>query len=294
MPVGGKVIQAECVWPLAAELGEGPLWLAAEQAVWFVDIKGERLHRFDTVSRSTRTWDAPDQPGFNLPIAGGGFVCGLKSGLHRFDPETGLFTLLDAVMPRDARTRLNDGHVDRDGRLWFGTMDDGEAAPVGALYRRDSQGSVICDKPYVIPNGPATSPDGRTLYHVDTLQRAIYAFDMDAEGALSNKRLLTMVQRGFPDGPVVDSEGCIWVGLWGGYGVNRYDPTGRLIDFLPLPTANVTKVAFGGAGLKTLYITTAWKGLSAAKRAAQPLSGGLFAVTVGVPGLPQEEIRHGR
>jgi xylono-1,5-lactonase len=293
MPVGGEVTRAECVWPLAAELGEGPVWLAAEQAVWFVDIKGGRVHRFDTVNNTARSWDAPEQPGFILPIAGGGFVCGLKSGLHRFDPDTGLFTLVDTVKPRDACTRLNDGHVDQGGHLWFGTMDDGEVEPAGALYRRDSRGSVICDSPYVITNGPATSPDGRTLYHVDTLENAIYAFDIGAEGALSNKRLLTIVEPGFPDGPVVDSEGCIWVGLWGGYGVNRYDPTGRLMDFQPLPTANVTKVAFGGADLRTLYITTAWKGLSATARAAQPLSGGLFAMPVGVRGLPQWEIRHG-
>jgi xylono-1,5-lactonase len=283
----------ECVWPVAAELGEGPVWAAAENALWFVDIKGRHIHRFGADEGVRQTFVAPEQPGFVLPVAGGGFVCGLKTGLHRFDPVTGRFSLLDPVAPRDSGTRLNDGHVDSEGRLWFGTMDDGETEPTGALYRLGSHSCVPCDAPYVITNGPAMSPDGHTLYHIDTLKAEIYAFDVTADGALSNKRLFARVDRGFPDGPVVDREGCVWVGLFGGWGINRYAPSGELVDFVALPCANVTKAAFGGRQLRTLYVTTAWKGLSPADRLEQPLAGGLFVLEVDTPGLPQGEIRHG-
>jgi sugar lactone lactonase YvrE len=283
----------ECLWPLAAKLGEGPLWRASENALWFVDIKGERLHRLDLASGARRSYDAPAQPGFVLPVADGGLLCGLKTGLHRFDPAQGKFDLLDAVSPRPEGTRLNDGHVDAQGRLWFGTMDDDEARPTGALYRLEAGGAKACDPFYVITNGPATSPDGRTLYHVDTLERLIYAFDLAEDGAISGKRVLTKVAPGYPDGIVVDGEGCIWTGLFGGFGLNRYAPSGKLLEFLPLPCANVTKAAFGDSDLRTLYITTAWKGLDDAARAAQPLAGGLFAVRVATPGLAQNEIRHG-
>ena len=283
----------ECVWPLAAELGEGPVWLADQQAVWFVDIKGLRVHRLDTIGGTRRSFDAPSQPGFILPVAGGGFVCGLKTGLHRFECETGAFSLLNAVEPRAVGTRLNDAHVDAQGRLWFGTMDDGESQPSGKLYRLGARGAVLCDEPYVITNGPAASPDGRVLYHIDTLERVIYAFDLADDGALSAKRVFADVEQGYPDGPTVDCEGCVWVGLFGGWGLNRYSPAGKLLETLRLPCANVTKAAFGGADLRTLYITTAWKGLGAAERAAQPLAGGLFALRVATPGLRQGEICHG-
>jgi D-xylonolactonase len=291
MPAGVEMLQAECVWPVAAELGEGPVWRAG--TVWFVDIKGLHVHRYDTASGAKRSYDAPAQPGFILPIADGDFVCGLKTGLHRFDPDTGAFTLFDPVAARDANSRLNDGHVDGAGRLWFGTMDDAETAPTGALYRLDAEGAVAADAPYVITNGPATSPDGKVLYHIDTLKREIYAFDLGAAGALSGKRLFASVEAGFPDGPTVDSEGCVWVALWGGSGLARYDPAGRAVDFVRLPCADVTKAAFGGDDLRTMYITTARKGLSARELADQPLAGALFAVRTAVPGLVQGEIRHG-
>jgi sugar lactone lactonase YvrE len=282
----------ECVWPLGAKLGEGPVWRAAENALWFVDIKGTRLHRFEPESGDKVSFDAPGQCGFLLPATGGGFVGGLKTGLHRFHPESG-FELLDAVVPRDAGTRLNDGHVDGQGRLWFGTMDDDEERPTGALYRLDAAGPVACDRGYVITNGPATSPDGRVLYHVDTLEKTIYAFDLAEDGGLSGKRLLIRVEPGHPDGVIVDSDGCLWVGLYGGWGLNRYSSSGKLLEFVRLPCANVTKAAFGDSDMRTLYITTAWKGLDDAARRAQPLAGGLFVVRGAASGLPQNEIRHG-
>jgi len=281
----------ECVWPLGAELGEGPVWHGG--GVWFVDIKRQQIHRFDPRAGQGRSWDAPAQVGFVAPVAGGGWVAGLKTGLHRFDPETGAFTHLAAIEPPGMDTRLNDGFVDAAGRLWFGSMHDPETDACGALYRYDRRGLVRFDEGICITNGPVTSPDGRTLYHTDTLARTIHAFDLDAEGEASNRRDFVRIEDGAgnPDGSAVDSEGCVWVALWGGWGVRRYSPAGEVLGFVRLPCANVTKIAFGGDDLKTAYATTASKGLSAAEREAQPLAGGLFSFPVEVPGQPQHEAR---
>jgi sugar lactone lactonase YvrE len=291
MPAG-----AECVWTLAAKLGEGASWSARERAVWFVDIKGRQVHRYDEATRTRRSWPAPEDVGFIVAARGGRLICGLKSGLYEFDPADGKFQLLTLVDSDRPRNRLNDGYVDAAGRLWFGTMDDDETKPTGALYRFDATGLHRCDDDYVITNGPATSPDGRTLYHIDTLKREIYAFDLAADGSLSKRRIFARVAEadGHPDGPVVDATGCVWVGLFGGWGVNRYSPSGELLSKLPLPVANCTKAAFGGADLQTLYVTTAWKGLTPEQRAQQPLAGGLFAVRVATPGLPTNEFAHYR
>lgn len=281
----------DCVWPLAAELGEGPVWHGG--ALWFVNIKACRIHRFDPATGEGRSWDAPSAPGFIAPAAGGGWVAGLKTGLHRFDPETGAFAHLAAIEPPGLDNRINDGFVDCEGALWFGTMHDPETDPSGALYRFDRRGLVRFDDGIPITNGPVTSPDRRTLYHTDTLARTIHAFDLDEEGEASNRRDFLRIEAGagHPDGSVVDSEGCLWVALWGGWGVRRYSPAGELLDFVRLPCANVTKLAFGGDDLRTAYVTTAWKGLSAAERKAQPLAGGLFSFRVEIPGLPQHEAR---
>ena len=286
--------EPECIWPLAAELGEGPVWSARERALWFVDIKQNRIHRFDTVSGESRTWEAPSPPGFVAPLAGGGFIVGLKSGLHRFDPQTGGFAHLHSVEPHQPGNRLNDAAVDSHGHLWFGSMHDAEEDPTGCLYRLEREGARAMDTGYVITNGPAFSPDGRTLYHTDTLQKIIYAFDVGAAGALSHKRVFATIEEGagYPDGPCVDCEGYVWTGLFAGWAVRRYAPDGRLCETVRFPCANVTKLAFGGLDLRTVYATTAWKGLSAEERAQQPLAGGFFCFHSDVAGLPQHEVAH--
>ena len=122
------------------ELGEGPVWSARDRSVWFVDIKGHRIHRFEPATGAARSWRAPDQVGFIAPLADGRWIAGVKGGLHRFDPTSGLFNLVALVEDATPGNRLNDGFVDPAGRLWFGSMDDGEAALTGALYRLDRRG----------------------------------------------------------------------------------------------------------------------------------------------------------
>lgn len=292
--------QPQCIWPVAAQLGEGPLYQATSNALWFVDIKGHRIHRYQfddeaaaAGTPSTRSWPAPDQVGFIVPTANDLLLCGLRTGLHWFDPDTGAFSEYLRLPYEADGNRLNDAHVDASGRLWFGSMDDGEQHPTGALYCLQEGQLQRRDDGYIITNGPATSPDGSTLYHVDTLQRVIYAFALHADGSLGPRREFARIQRpgAYPDGPCVDAEGCLWIALFGGWGVQRYSPAGELIDFIELPVANCTKVTFGGPQLRTMFITTAWKGLSAEQRAAQPLAGGLFQLPVNVAGQPQHAVR---
>ena len=285
----------ECVWPVGAILGEGPSWSVTERALWFVDIKAPAIHRFDPASGDKKTWPAPARVGFVLPASAGGHVAGLKTGLHRFNPETGNFALLHVVEPHAPNNRLNDGFVDSEGFLWFGSMDDDEQEPSGALYQLHDNGCVRRDPGYVVSNGPAESPDGRTLYHTDTLAGIIYAFDRSRTGALSNKRVFVRFtpDEGYPDGPIVDAEGCLWTGLFGGWGLRRYSPRGELLQSLRLPCSAVTKAAFAGDDLRTLYITTAHVALSAEERSQQPLPGSLFRAQVDVPGLPPRTVSHG-
>jgi xylono-1,5-lactonase len=287
------IMDADHVCQVGAELGEGPVWVERESALWFVDIKAQRAHRWHPGRRELRQWAAPQQPGFLAPLRGGGFVAGLETGLHRFDPDKSEFVLLAQVEPNLPDNRLNDGCVSPEGELWFGSMDDRETEPTGALYRLDADGRCVClDKGYIITNGPAFSPDGRVFYHTATSHRTVYAFDRPDPHTLVRKRVFVRIEEGagHPDGTMVDQEGCVWIALWGGSAVRRYSPEGKLLATVRLPCANVTKIAFGGPDLRTAYVTTAWKGLTQAERAAQPLAGDLFSFEAPAPGLRPVEV----
>lgn len=283
---------ATCVWDLKATLGEGPIWIG--NALWFVDIKGHRIHRYEPATGEALNVGAPEQVTFLAPLAiGGGFVAGLKSGLHKFHPLTGFQKIAEIEDPA-LDNRTNDATVDAQGRLWFGTMHDGEANKSGSLYRMDAAGVAKMDKDVCITNGPCVSPDGKTFYHTDTLEKIIWAYDLSEDGLLSNKRVFVKIALGddvYPDGSVVDSEGYLWTALWGGFGAIRFAPTGEAVARVELPAPNVTKPCFGGPELKTLYFTTARKGLSDETLAQYPLAGGLFAIQVDVAGQPQYEVR---
>lgn len=284
--------EVTCVWDLKATLGEGPIWTG--DALWFVDIKGHKIHRYAPATGEATTFNTPEQVTFLAPLAiGDAFVAGLKSGLHKFHPLTGLQRFLE-IEDAALDNRPNDATVDARGRLWFGTMHDGEENKSGALYRMDAEGVARMDKDICITNGPCVSPDGKTFYHTDTLEKIIWAYDLAEDGALSNKRVFVKIAVGddvYPDGSVVDSEGYLWTALWGGFGAIRFSPTGEAVARVELPAPNVTKACFGGPDLKTLFFTTARKGLSDETLAQYPLAGGLFALRVDVAGQPQYEVR---
>jgi xylono-1,5-lactonase len=283
----GSAVENIC--KVAATLGEGPVWIEREQALYFVDIKGPLLFRFDPANGELRSWQSPRQIGWVLPADDGSLLAGLQGGIHRFRPDTGAFDLIAAVEGDRPANRLNDACTDPAGRIWFGTMDDGERAANGSYYLFDRGEVRRTTLPQVaITNGPAVSPDGRVLYHVDTLGGGIYASDIGADGATSGTRLLARVDPadGHPDGPTVDAEGCIWVALFGGAEARRYGPDGSLRGAVTFPVSNITKLAFGGPDLRTAYATTARLHLRPDALARQESAGDLFVFQAPAPGLP--------
>ena len=283
------------IWDLAAELGEGPVWVDRDEALWFVDIKKQKIHRYDPASGSKRSWESPEQVGFVLPAERGGFVAGLQSGLHHFDETSGEFELIVEVDSDKPTNRLNDGVVDPQGRLWFGTMDNNEKAKSGAFYCfADGRLTRTQIDNIEITNGPAVSPDGRVLYYVDTLKGTIDCADIQDVGSLTNLRSFVRIDpaKGHPDGPTIDREGCVWISLYAGWEARRYSPAGELIESVHFPVANITKVAFGGPDLRTAYATTARQMLTPEVIAQQPQIGDLFQFSVDVPGVPCPLVRY--
>jgi sugar lactone lactonase YvrE len=281
----------QCIWPLAASLGEGPVWVERERAIYFVDIMDHTIHRLGQ-DGECHSWRAPAEPGFIVPCRGGGFICGLRGGLYGFEPATSTFTFLVPVENEKPQHRINDGHVDSTGRLWFGTMNEDSKTIGGALYSwRKDEPLQIHDGGYVVTNGPASSHDGRTLYHTDSICRTVYAFDLSADGTLSSKRpFIQYPEDLYPDGMVVDETGNLWIAVFNGWRIEQYSQQGKKLSEIRFPCANITKPAFGGNDLRTLYVTTALVGLSPESRAKQPLAGGLFAVDVPVGGLKPTEV----
>jgi D-xylonolactonase len=282
------------IWELEAELGEGPVWVERDQALWFVDIKKQQVHRYDPASGAKKSWDSPEQVGFIVPAEGGGFVAGLQSGLYKFDEASGSFDLIVEVEKDLPDNRLNDGVVDPSGRLWFGTMDNREKAKTGAFYCFE-QGRLTRTRldGIAITNGPTVSPDGTLLYYVDTLKGTIDVADIHRDGTLNNPRPFVRIdpKDGHPDGPTIDSNGYLWISLYGGWEARRYSPAGELVESVRFPVANITKIAFGGGDLRAAYATTARQLLSPDDIAKQPLIGSLFEFRVTVPGVPCPLVR---
>lgn len=278
-------IKAAPVWTLKALLGEGPLWAEDARQLWFTDIEGRALQRFDPAVGVGERFAVDGRPGFIVRVANGGFVVGIERALRSWDGQH-LGDVL-AEVPDVAGIRLNDATVDPRGRLWFGSMDAACATPTGAVHLYDSVSLRTVGGRCAITNGPAVKRDGRTLYHVDTAAGRIEAFEIGARDTLEDGRTFAIIDPadGVPDGVTLDAEDCLWVALWGGWAVRRYDPDGRPMLTVRVPASQVTKIAFGGDDLRTAYVTTARIGLSETNLAEQPLAGGLFAFPAPAPGL---------
>ena len=278
-----------CVADCKAVLGEGPLWVAREQALYWVDVKGRLVFRRSKEGALT-SWDTPFRIGSLAPRASGGFVAGSERGLAFVDLEQGRFEPFADPEPDRPGNRFNDGKTDRRGRFWAGTMDDAEEQFSGALYRLDPDlGWSRIDDGYKVTNGPAFSPDGRLIYHNDSARQIIYAFDLSDDGDVSNKRVFARFGDGdgFPDGMTVDAEGCLWVAFWDGWCLRRFSPAGECIRTMRMPVQRPTSCAFGGADLDRLFVTSARIGLDEKSLAMQPYAGGLFVLEAGVSGLAE-------
>ncbi|MGE0746373.1 MAG: SMP-30/gluconolactonase/LRE family protein [Rhodospirillales bacterium] len=271
--------------------GESPLWSPAEAALYWVDIRRPAVWRLDPATGAQASWTMPCEVGSIGLRARGGLIVALRSGLHALDTATGALGLLVDPEPRRSANRLNDGKVDPAGRFWVGTVQDPDPQPVGRLYRigGDLAVTAVADG-IAMPNALAFSRDGRRMYFADSFTRRIDVYDFDrATGAVANRRTFATVPdgQGLPDGATVDAEDCLWNARIGGWGIDRYDPDGRLMRTIRLPTERPTSVGFGGPDLATLYITTGTARLDAAALAAQPLAGALLALDPGVRGLAE-------
>jgi sugar lactone lactonase YvrE len=268
-----------------ATLGEGPTWDDGPGVLLWVDILAADVHSYSPSSGVDAAVRVPQHVGAAKPREAGGLVLNLRDGIGLIGGD-GDFTWL-CQWAREGR-RGNDAAVDPSGRLWAGTMTYDEIPGGGALYRVDIDGTVttVLDE-VTISNGIAWSPDERLMYYVDTPALRVDVFDVDpATGLVANRRILTDVTRGQPDGLTVDADGCVWVALWDGGAIHRYTPKGALDRVIEVPASRPTACAFGGPDLTDLYITTATIGLDDQTLAAQPLAGSLLVVPGGGTGLP--------
>jgi xylono-1,5-lactonase len=217
-------------------------------------------------------------------------LVGSENEVLRFDGEAIGHPVATVDMPDFNRT--NDATVDAAGRLWFGTMDDRQQAPTGMLYCLDRGTLIASDWTAVVTNGPAFSCGGQFLYHVDSGERTVWRIPAENATVASAGDVFIRIADadGYPDGVVVDSEDCIWVALWDGWGVRRYAPDGTLLMHIDIPCARVTKIAFGGPDLMTAFVTTARFGIDQDALADQPLAGSLFAFTAPAPGRPLPDV----
>lgn len=288
-----RVMKAECVAPEEAIVGESPVWSPREQALYWVDITGQKVHRFHPASGANETFHLPEPVTALALRAKGGLVLSLRKEFALFDLESQQLTYLGNPEVDRPDNRFNDAKCDRQGRFWAGTMGDVHwDEPSGALYRLDPDGSITRLQGDVIcANGMGWSPDNRTMYFTESFRYAIFAYDFDAAaGTIANRRLFAEVDRasgGFPDGLTVDAEGHVW-SVHNAIGrVVRYTPEGRIERTIELPVPRPCGCTFGGEGFDTLYITTARETLTAEQLAKYPLSGSLFAATPGVRGLAE-------
>ncbi len=287
-------VDVQVVSRVGAILGEGPIWDAEAQCLWWVDILGKALHRFepapDSPNRETR-WALAIEPGAVAPCADPrrGVVLVTPEGFARLHPGSGQQALLAEVERDNAATRMNDGKCDSRGRFWAGTMARDESPGAGGFYVLEIDGrarQVLRD--VGISNGLGWSPDDSLMYYVDSHTGAVDVFDFDAAaGEITHRRHLVEIPEadGIPDGLCVDSDGFVWVALWEGGAIHRYSPDGRLDGKIELPVTHPTSVAFGGPELRDLYITTARCALTEAQISEQPDAGALFRCRPGPAGM---------
>ncbi len=283
---------ASCVLEIRSNLGEGPLWHAAERRLYWLDLLRPAVYRFDPKSGENEQLpaDIGTYVGGLVFRVRGGWIVVKEDGISAVDAGGRRQKLLhpEAELPGNW---FNDCKCDRQGRLWTGSADRGEKDPTGSLYVIDAGlRARRVDSGIICANGPAFSPDGRVCYFCDSYARQVFRYDVDlATGEVGPRQLFATVPEdgGYPDGMTVDADGFLWNAHWDGWRVTRYAPDGTIDRVIDVPVPRPTAPGFGGADLATLYITSASGGLSEQQLKEAPLSGSLFACEPGVRGLPE-------
>jgi sugar lactone lactonase YvrE len=290
-----KPLQLIDTFRVGNTLGEGVQWDAAGQALWWTDIQARRLHRYGWENRTVESFDMPERVGsFGLIEGSDKIIAAFESGIALYDLAGGASQWL--LRPGHSGVRFNDGRVDRQGRFWAGTMEEGEPrSGRGSLYCTDRDGRVHQrESGIMISNGLCWSLDGRTLYFADSALRTMYAYDANtADGTISNRRVFARTPEGaHPDGATIDADGYLWSAQWGASRIARYAPSGKLDRIFDVPVSQPTCLAFGGPNLDHLFVTSARDGLSGAELAGQSGAGDIFVYKVEYRGVPENRYIH--
>lgn len=268
-------------------LGEGPSWSPSEGLLYSIDALGRRIRWSRLDGAGAGTMETPSEVGFVVPADDGSLVVGLRDGIYRADRRAGLIEKLVNADFDVADHRINDGKVDRAGRLWYGTMHLAETRPSGHLYRYQSGVQRRMHDDVTVSNGIGWSPDDTVMYYADSGTGRITAFDFDlSTGRIDRPRSFLDDPSLISDGLTVDAEGCAWAAKWNGGRVVRYDPDGVEMSTWALPVSRTTSCAFAGADLDVLVVTSA-----AYQREDEPLAGSIFLLRPGVRGIPERPFR---
>lgn len=295
-PVNMSIMTAELIFDAKAKLGEGALWDDASGKLYWVDIEGGSFNIFNPVTSRNVAFSIGKRVGTVVPADSSHVLLAVEDGMAILNIETGDLSYRLRTGIHHEGKRFNDGKCDPQGRFWVGSMSLNDIPAAGSLYCI-TEDFVLIEKVQgvSISNGIVWGVSGDVMYYIDTPTRQVVRYSFDpSNGEISEKTIVVHVPdgMGYPDGMAIDNEGMLWVALWGGFGVARFDPvTGKLLQKIYVPAPNVTSCAFGGKDLSTLYITTARVDVAEDELKKYPLSGGIFSVDMPVKGLPAVQFK---
>ncbi len=284
------ILKAELLLKINAKLGEGSIWDKHNNLLYWVDIEGKYVYKYNYFERTNTGYQLMARPGTVVPYEGSSVLIATEKGIGIFDFSIPDFKEYIIKTPDFIQNnlRFNDGKCDSKGRFWVGTMHLKAKKDAGSLYLLNNIKLETKVNRTTISNGLAWSHDNLTMYYIDTTSSCVLAFDYDIEtGSISNERVAIEInpELGYPDGMTMDAEGMLWIALWDGYAVARFNPiSGKLLTKVEVPAPKVTSCAFGGEDLQTLFITTARVDMNEEDLEKYPLSGSLFHVKPGVKG----------
>ena len=273
-----KIGEPKIIFPKNLILGEGPIWIPDTKSLMWLDIKGKSLHTFSYITGNIKEKNLDKTTTWILPILNSNkFLVGTEDGVEEYNYNENKFELKLQIEEDLPNNRLNDAKIDKNGNLWFGTMDDTEKEESGSFYcLKPSYELIKIDDSYTVTNGPAIANDDKKIYHVSSLQKKVFCYDKN-NTKLSNKRIFFELDPndGYPDGLTIDDDNFLWLAVWGGSKVLRISPNGEVDKILTFPTSQITSCVFGGPEMDILFVTSA----SVGKNTSQDVNAGnLFSV----------------
>ncbi len=290
-------MKIETITDQLCKLGEGPVWDATRNEIYWLDIINRKIHQYSMTDGNAKTYTVHAMVGCLAICKNGELLLALEDGFGFLDRSTGDIRMSHDPEQHLPTNRFNDGKCDVEGRLWAGTMAIDESAGAGSLYMYHDNQSYKKIEEVSISNGIAWNTDNTIMYYIDSPTLEVISFSFDKRtGAIADKKRIIQISRsdGFPDGMTIDKEGMLWIAHWDGWQITRWNPnTGEKLSHISLPVSRVTSCTFGGKDLKDLFITSARVGLTEEELQKQPLAGSLFLIrNCGFEGLPAFEFNN--